>query len=131
MGVADMVRVNVMATASSVTDGGTAETVVLTSNGVSTPRQGCQINLSGVVCITAGASTTAVVVRVRRGTVTGTVVGVAETDTLAATKLGVIPFDFVDTPGDVDGAVYVVTVVETGASGDGTVTFASIQATIS
>lgn len=131
MSGADRIRFNSPATATAVTDGGATETVVLTSNGVQSPNAWATISLTGVVTITPGTSATAVVIRVRRGTVTGTLVGVAETDTLAAAANGIIPFFFVDTPGDVDGIKYVVTVVETGAAANGTVNYASIQAFIS
>lgn len=89
------------------------------------PGYGNSVNyaIDGSLNITAGAGTTAVVVRCRRGNgITGTVVGVAETDTLAATNSGNIPFDFTDNaaPGN-SFAGYSITVQQTGGTGAGTV----------
>lgn len=128
----DRVRISGTATASAVADAGATEKVILTSSPVSTPRQGATITITGHVNETPGTGGTAVVVRVRRGTLTGTVVGVAETDTLAAGNSESIAIDCVDSGIDVDGMVYVVTVQVTGAGANaGTVNFASITVIIS
>ena len=120
------------ATATAVTDGGATETVVLTSAGVSTPGPNATVELHGVVNITTGTGGTAVVVNVRRGaTASGTEVGTATTDTSTAGDKYTIPFSIEDTPGDVAGLVYSVTVTETGASADGTVNYAVIGGIIS
>lgn len=113
--------------ATAVTDGGATETVVLTSAAVSTPGSNASVSLHGVVNITVGTAGVAVVVRVRRGTTAaGTLVGTATTDTAVAASKYTIPFDVIDTPGDVAGQSYVVTVTETSASASGTVNYASI-----
>ena len=112
-------------TATAVTDGGATEKVVATLANVSTPGPEAEVNLFGHVNITTGTAATAVVVKVRRGTDTsGTEVGTAETDTLAAGNKESIPFNVVDTPGDIAGESYVVTVTETSATADGTVNYA-------
>jgi hypothetical protein len=132
MGAMDRVRVAGTASASAVADSGATEKVILTSAPVSTPGPGATISIIGHINETPGTSGTAVVVRVRRGTLTGTVVGTAETDTLAAGNSESIAFNFTDSGIDVDGLVYVVTVSVTGAGANaGTVNFASITAIIS
>lgn len=85
------------------------------------------IRISGVVNITAGTGTTAVVVKIRQGnTVGGTQVGVSLTHTLAAGASGQIAFDLLDSSFISTG--YCVTVTQTGASGNGTINDAAITA---
>lgn len=107
----------------------TAETVVgvatnLPTSGDDVAQNG--VRISGVLNVTAGTGTTAVVVKVRRtNAVTGTQVGTSLTVTLAAAAVANIPFDVVDgPPGTLDD--YCVTVTQTGATGNGTVNVASI-----
>lgn len=112
----------------------TAETAVasLSFGGPSIPAPGnpgstnlAPTLIAGVVNVTAGAGTTAVVVRVRQGIgVTGTVVGVLDTDTLAAAASESIAFEKYDATG---ATSYTVTVQQTGATGNGTVNSASID----
>src|SRR5437588_8247747 len=94
---------------------------------VTGPTSGQNTRVSGSLNITAGAGTTAVVVRVRQGanTTTGTVVGVAETDTLAAAASGSIPFDFIDLTNQYLSSQYSLTVQQTGGTAAGTVNLAS------
>lgn len=100
----------------------TAETVALVTPPVSTTFAGDSIDIEGMVDLTAGTGTTAVTLRIRRGNgITGTVVGVAEPDTLAAGNSAALQFQGVDTPGDVAGQVYSLTVQQTGATGNGTI----------
>lgn len=113
-------------TASAVSDGGATETVVLTSRPVNTPGPHATVTLFGVVNLTVGTNGVAAVVRVRRGSLTGTEIGTATTDTGVATDKYTIPFQVVDTSIDEAGAVYVVTVQETSASADGTVNYVTI-----
>jgi len=109
----------------------TTETVALVTPPVSTTYSGDQIDIEGKINVTAGTSTTAVVLRVRRGNgITGTVVGVAETDTEAAGASGSFPLQVVDTPGDVAGQVYSLTVQQTAATGNGTVNAAASCVTV-
>lgn len=105
----------------------TAETAAITSEGVSTAVGGEEITISGVINITTGVATTQVVVRVRRGTtVAGTAIGETEPQTIAAAATGNIFFEFVDTPGEVAGQQYTATVVQTAATGNGTINNAAI-----
>ena len=109
------------ATAASVTDGGAAETVVLTIDGVDVNDPQSRVYIHGSLVIDPGTASTAIVVKVRRGTtVAGVQVGSTETQTGAAGNKRVIPFDATDIPGAVAGESYVVTVTETSATADGT-----------
>lgn len=106
----------------------TAETVVL--SGPSVPINnptGEGVGVWGGITITPGAGTTALVIRVRLGSLTGTVVS---NQTVAATAAVNDTHSFygLDTtlinppfPAIAPGTPYVVTVVQTGATGNGTV----------
>lgn len=107
----------------------TTETVAATLSGLSTPAADSDVVLSGTVQVTAGTGTTALVVRVRRGTdATGTLIGEAETDTTTAGNLIAIAIQVRDTPGEVSNQSYVITVQQTGASGNGTISNAALKA---
>lgn len=99
----------------------TAETVVLTM--VIPPENqvvGDGITLTGTVEGTTGAATTAVAVRVRIGTVTGTQVGDTFTSPATASALWSGGFDVLDaTLSYPTGQTYVVTVQQTSATGNG------------
>ncbi len=89
--------------------------------------------IDGFINFTAGAGTTAVIVRVRRASLTGALVGVAQTHTLAATAIGAIAFS-ADDPASANpplGAIYVVTIQQTGGSGAGSTNYAVVTSTIS
>lgn len=113
-------------TATAVTDGGATETVVLTSKPVSTQGPGSTVTLFGTLNVTAGTNGVAAIVRIRRGSVTGTILGVATTDTSVATDKYTIPFNVTDDNLDEAGGLYVVTITETSASADGTVNYVTI-----
>lgn len=114
-----------------MTDGGATETVVLTSKPVSTQGRNSNVTLIGVLNLTVGTNGVAAVVRVRKGSVTGAIVGLATTDTGIATDKYTIPILATDSPLDEAGAVYVVTIQETSASADGTVNYVTIGGLIS
>lgn len=108
-----------LATANVVTAN---ETVIQTSPALSLTYDGDTVAVTGTLDITTGAATTAVTIRCRRGNgIAGTVIGVAEVDTLGAAISAPISFDFVDTPGAVAGQVYSITVQQTAATGNGTI----------
>lgn len=84
--------------------------------------------IDGTMNITAGAGTTAVVIKCRRGNgITGTQIGTSQTVTLAAGASDNIPFRFQDgaSPvppgGNSSGNGYSITVTQTGGTGAGTV----------
>lgn len=106
----------------------TAETAAITSQPVSTSLDGDNIGINGSLDITTGASVTAVVIRVRRGSGTGgALVGNAITHTIGAAVSGSLPFDVVDTPGAVAGQQYTVTAQQTAATTNGSVTQSSVS----
>lgn len=92
----------------------------------------------GTCNITAGAGTTAVVLRIRKGNqLTGALVGSALTHTLAAAATAQLYFEVLDNasvtaPQDPEGAqsvgsnMYTLTVQQTGGTGAGTVNYATI-----
>lgn len=110
-----------------------AETVVATLTNVSLQSANQSVRLHGQINILTGTSTTSVVLRVRRDSVSGTVIGEAETDTLAAAVGGTEDHDIevTDAPGvELAGATYVLTVVQTAGAANGTVNHASLEATV-
>lgn len=118
-------------TVSAVADGGATETVVATMSNVSPPGAGATVAIDGLVNLTTAATgTSAVVARVRRGGVTGPLLGVATTDTVATATAKTIAIDAQDTPPDSASLTYVLTVTETGATANGTVNYAVLTGTI-
>lgn len=103
-----------------------AETVLIASsvNQVQ-PGINTKVVISGVVVLTAGTGTTAIVLRVRRGnTVGGALVQATMTDTLAAGNSESIPFSMEDTTAwlaaPANGGQYCLTVTQTGGTANGT-----------
>lgn len=99
-----------------------AETVILTTPPLNISLDFSQIIIQWACDILAGASTTSLVFRLRRGTtVAGTLINAAAwTHTLAAAASAVMSGVYVDTPGAVAGQQYSLTVVQTAATGAGT-----------
>ena len=91
--------------------------------------------IDGFLNFTAGAGTTAVVVRVRRGSLAGAQVGPNLTHTLAAAAIGSVAVAVNDTPLQAtppnEGQVYVVTIQQTGGTGAGSTNYAVFTATMS
>lgn len=109
----------------------TAETVVATVSGVSTPRK-TNVTISGWAQITTGANTTSLVPRIRRGVdATGTLVGEGNPVTIGAAAGGTedVEIRVQDAAVDLANASYVLTVVQTAASANGSALQASIWAT--
>jgi hypothetical protein len=112
----------------------TAETVVATVTGVATDRPGQTVAIRGQYNITLGTGTTAVVTRVRRDGLTGTVVGEVQTEQISSAAGSSENHDIYreDTgAGEFSGRTYVVTVSQTAATGNGTVNNASGEVEIS
>ena len=128
-----LVNAPLAASATSVTDGGATETVVLTIAGIICDDPQYQLSIDGMMEITTGASgTVAVVIKCRRGTTTSAVqVGPTLTAKATTSTEYLLPFCFVDTPGAVHDQSYVITVTETSASADGSVGYVVAQAIIS
>ena len=108
----------------------TAETVVATLSGVSTPRA-VNVQLRGWAQLTTGTNTTAVTPRIRRGsTITGTLIGEANPVTIGAAAGSTEDFevDVRDDGADIAAATYVLTLQQTGASANGSCVQAAIEA---
>ena len=106
------------------------ETAVLTLNGVSTAQGGGQVIVEAECQLLTGATTTAVVVNIRRGTtIAGALVGTITLSNLAAAQTVLCPIQAVDNAGEVAGQSYTLTLTQTGGSANGTASNASIQAT--
>lgn len=116
------------------------ETLILVSDPVNylSAVSGEGLMVRGTMNITAGAGTTAIVVRVRKGNgLGGAVVGNAVTHTLAAAASANIPYEFLDQPpavtpistptgaGAPPGNIYTLSVQQTGGTGAGTVNYAT------
>lgn len=108
----------------------TAETVVATSNGVSTVSDQDQVAITGWAQLTLGTGTTSVTPRIRRGTsVSGTLVGTGNPINGTAGQTIVESFLTEDTPGLVAGQQYVFTLQQTGATANGSALQSSIDVT--
>lgn len=105
------------------------ETACVTTAGLSTVGAR-SISLHGQALITSGAGTTAMTLRLRRGSGTGgtqVVTATAVSDTAGDTKP--YTFDYDDTPGEVAGQQYTLTAQPTGATAAGTIQTCHLDAT--
>lgn len=111
----------------------TAETVVATLSGVATNQPGATIFLHGQATVTTAASTTALTLRVREDSLTGTIVDEATPDTLEAaagsTETHDIAVDFV-AAGEYGSKTFVLTVQATAAAANGSCLQASLKADV-
>lgn len=112
---------------------GSTETVVATLGGVVTPFVNQNVTLFGQVLDTSGTTTTAVVVRIRRASLTGTLVNdqTGQTVEAAAGSTNLYEASGVDTPGEITGGIYVLTVQHTGGGTGGTTVYAILNAFVS
>jgi len=124
------VNVATVAATGSQTITTTTETVVATLSGLNTDRSQSRVALTGVVNITVGTGGTSVTLRVRRASVYGAVVGSALSHTVAAGSNYSLAVQALDAPGEVAGATYVITVAVTAATGNSTVNYAYVGATV-
>lgn len=111
----------------------TAETVVGTVAGIYAQTNGPTVFLAALVFVALGADQTSVKLRLRRGTTTGgTLVGELETVDagVASAKGSPLAIRATDSPGEVSGQSYVVTVEQVGGVANGSVTQASIEADV-
>lgn len=109
----------------------TSETQAAQLDGVKTNRPGTKVVLRAHVQMTVGTGGTAVTPRIRRGgNQAGTLVN--EANAVTATAANVIDLDVQaeDLPGEVEGQSYEVTVAQTAATGNGTVSFAALSADV-
>ena len=111
----------------------TNEIVVATLAGVSAQGPQCSVALRGWVQLTAGTNTTAVTLRIRRGTTTGgTLVGEANAVAggVTAGATSGLDIETTDSPGEVASQSYVLTVQQTGASADGSALQGCLEANV-
>jgi hypothetical protein len=109
----------------------TAETVVATLPGVTTDKAGQLIRITADYVITTGTNTTALTHRIRRDSLTGTIVGEVNAEQIEAAAGSTEAHDFYcedSFAGEVAGQVYVLTVQQTAASANGSVLRSSIVA---
>lgn len=108
----------------------TAETVIATLAGVSTNQPGQTVALRGSARITTGAATTALTLRVRRDSLTGTLVGEATPEQIEAVAGSTEGHDIYvqeSDPGEFSGRTYVLTAQQTAATGNGAALNASLE----
>lgn len=121
-----------VAATAAVTVVTTTETEAVQLDGVAASQPDGRVVLRGWMQFTTGAGTTAVTLRIRRGTdTTGTLVGEANAITAAASAVREMAIEVPDTPGEVAGQSYVLTVQQTAATGNGTVEQSSLEARVS
>jgi hypothetical protein len=94
-----------------------AETIVTFSTPLNLALDFEQILIIWMVAITAGASVTALITRIRRGVVLTGALLTTVSQTVTAANLVALNGCYADTPGAVAGIQYSVTVSATGATG--------------
>ncbi len=102
----------------------TAETVVYTTPAVVTGLGDAGVWFSGDIQLTYGAGTTAVTFRLRATNVSGAIVDSTAAIPVTASATSQLPFNFFDLSNLTNqqgGQVYVITVQQTGATGNATV----------
>lgn len=110
-----------------------AETVVYTTPAIQMGAGEGPVGITGTLNVVPGTGTTAVVIRVRQGNVTGPLVGVALTHTVAAGAVQSVSFgatdtgDFLQQPG---GGQYVVTAQQTGGTANGTTNAVDVEVVV-
>jgi hypothetical protein len=112
----------------------TSETVLATLTGVSTSQPGQTVGLTGRYRLTTGAATTTVTSRIRRDSLTGTVVGESTAENVyaaAGSTEGHELYVEESSPGEFAGRTYVLTAQQAGASGNGTAVNAALVAEVS
>lgn len=101
--------------------GANTETVAGTLSGVVSEFPSQTVVITGTLAFTAPAAITSLTVRCRRDALTGTQVGEDDANTVevAANKLTVVPFTFVDARGGEFAGNYVITFAGAGEGGPG------------
>lgn len=110
----------------------TAETVVGTLSGITTSRPGVTLKLKATLQITLGANTTGLTIRIRRDSLTGTVVNEANVTQIGTAAGSTETIDTMcDDPisGEINNATYVVTIQQAAATANGSVLYSYLEAT--
>lgn len=111
----------------------TTETVVATLSNVDTYKPNESIRLRASAQLTTGTGTTTVTPRIRRNSVTGTVVNEANAVTVGAAAGSTESFETQcddSFTGEVAGQTYVFTLEQTGATGNGTSLYGYLEADV-
>jgi hypothetical protein len=117
------------ATVNSGTITTTTELATAVLPGIATGPGGSAVQLLAVIAFTTGTGVTSVTVRVRQGSgITGTVVGSSGAVVIAASTAGVVPIEVIDNPAEVNGLQYALTIQQAAATGNGSVTLATLIA---
>ena len=121
-----------MVTADTPESGNNTETVAATLNGVTSEFPNQQVNLSAQATVTVGTTGTGMTIRVRRDSLTGTLVGEANADTgdVAAGKTTTININVDDVRAGEFVGSYVVTFQGTAETAVGTCVYAHLQALV-
>ena len=128
--MADSVSVWPESSVIGVADGGAVETAVLTSVGIFTTAQQPKVLITGMINVVAGTAATQLITKVRRGnSVSGPEIGTLLTDTVVDGDSYVLPLHVEDVPGESAGLQYTLTVTETSATADGSVSVATMSIT--
>lgn len=109
----------------------TAETVIATLTGISLSAAGRTVRFTGEVAITTGTNTTGLTLRIRRDSLTGTVINEANVEQVEAAAGSTESHDVEadDTPtGEIYNATYVLTVEQAGATANGTAVYGYLKA---
>lgn len=124
---------SVYVTADVPESGNNTETVAATLAGVSSEYPNQTVNLAAMVQATVGTTGTAMTIRIRRDSLTGTLVGEANADSgdVAAGKLTSININVDDARGGEFAGSYVVTFQGTAETATGTANAAHLQAIVS
>jgi hypothetical protein len=133
VGAAVMFCKDAQATAAAVPVVTTAETLVVPGNALSLQATSGKAVVKGFLTLTVGTGTTAVTVRLYRGTTTaGTLIGsaIAQAGNFTAGSPAAFSVQATDVLSNVGGAQYCMSVQQTGASGNGSVTTAMIDTEI-
>lgn len=109
------------------------ETTILTLNGVGSEFPNQAIVIVAFAAITLAASTTAMTLRIRQQSLTGTLVGeaVAQTGDVAASKISVLTCFATDTTAEIANMTYVLTMQATAGATAANATASTMVATIS
>lgn len=112
----------------------TAETVIATLSGVSTNQPGQTVGFAGGCVITTGANTTGVTLRVRRDSLTGSLISETVPDAVSAAAGSVESHQIAvgdTTLGEFSGVTFVLTAQQVAATADGTVSQANLRCEVS
>lgn len=108
----------------------TAETVAVSITNINLPGPGRRVAIRAWAQVTTGTNTTALTPRIRRGTTASdTLVGEANAEQIetAAGNTEGLEVQVTDTPGELAGGAYCLTVEQTAASANGSILQAGIE----